>query len=515
MLKLSDLALRPDIQLGPMLVSPSRRLVEGPGGHIHIEPLIMQVFLLLLDASGKVVTRTELFDQCWGGVIVGDDSLNRAIAKTRRIGAQVAPGLYEIETIPRTGYRLTGEILDLLNGTSVAATGPSPISRRLLVGGGAATAAIAGVGGLWWLNRPRSDPRFDALMARGDEAIRDGSAFEAYDVASNNSPDMIRLYEQAVELQPSNARARGLLAYFRSATAEEASVQEAAHAVGRAQEAIRQALELDPEEPNARVALYLLQGPMLNWAGRDAVLRDILRTDPNNLAAMMELMPLTQAAGLTRESWMWNERILKASPFARANLTVRGLKLWILGRVRDSDNVIDRVVGLWPNYWFGHYARFNILMLTDRPEAARRILDNPPRGLPGFFTDPAWPVVLDALELRTPSAIESARLACLESSRRSPPLVNDMVMALCALGLKETAFELTEGFLLWRGKMLTEETKDARVVDNYNRRMTQWLFTPPCALMRADSRFGRLCDDFGLTAYWRARAVRPDYQVYG
>ena len=89
MLKLSDLALRPDLQLGPMLVSPSRRLVEGPGGHAHVEPLIMQVFLLLLDAGGKVVTRNELFDQCWGGVMVGDDSLNRAIAKVRRTGAQV------------------------------------------------------------------------------------------------------------------------------------------------------------------------------------------------------------------------------------------------------------------------------------------------------------------------------------------------------------------------------------------------------------------------------------------
>src|SRR5690242_10463686 len=106
MLKLSDLALRPDIQIGPMLVSPSRRQIEGPGGHVHVEPLIMQVFLLLLDAEGRVVTRTELFDQCWGGVIVGDDSLNRAIAKVRRTATQVAPRLLEIETIPRTGYRL-------------------------------------------------------------------------------------------------------------------------------------------------------------------------------------------------------------------------------------------------------------------------------------------------------------------------------------------------------------------------------------------------------------------------
>ena len=32
MLKLSDLALRPEFKLGPMLVSPARRLVQGPGG---------------------------------------------------------------------------------------------------------------------------------------------------------------------------------------------------------------------------------------------------------------------------------------------------------------------------------------------------------------------------------------------------------------------------------------------------------------------------------------------------
>lgn len=86
MLKLSDLALRPDFELGPMLLSPARRLIQGPGGEVHVEPLIMQVFLMLLDARGQVVTRTKLFDQCWGGVYVGDDSVNRAIAKVRRIG---------------------------------------------------------------------------------------------------------------------------------------------------------------------------------------------------------------------------------------------------------------------------------------------------------------------------------------------------------------------------------------------------------------------------------------------
>jgi TolB-like protein len=108
MLKLRDLSVRSDFRVGVMSISPSRRLVEGPHGSKNLEPLIMQVFLRLLDSEGRVVTREELFDECWGGTVVGDDSLNRAIAGVRRIATDLAPGLFEIETIPRTGYRLTG-----------------------------------------------------------------------------------------------------------------------------------------------------------------------------------------------------------------------------------------------------------------------------------------------------------------------------------------------------------------------------------------------------------------------
>ena len=94
-------------------------------------------------------------------------------------------------------------------------------------------------------------------------------------------------------------------------------------------------------------------------------------------------------------------------------------------------------------------------------------------------------------------------------------MANDMVMLLCALGLTDTAFAVTDGFLLWRGKLVSEKQASGKEIDDYNRRMSQWLFTPPVAIMRADPRFRKLCDAFGLTAYWRARGVRPDYQVYG
>lgn len=514
MLNLSDLALRPDIQLGSMLVSPSRRLVEGPGGHVFVEPLIMQVFLLLLDAGGRVVTRTELFDQCWGGVIVGDDSLNRAIAKARRIGAQVAPGLYEIETIPRTGYRMMGEILDCLNDSGAKAQ-PNPlVSRRWAIGGGAVTAAIAAAGGLWWL-KDSAKHRFDALMGQGDAAFRNGSVFKNLGVGSGSDPGMEGLYERALSIDPRNARAWGLLAYFRSLRADDASTQATPDLVAKAQEAISRALEADAEEPNARVAQYLLEGRMLDWIARDRQLRDILATDPRNLPAMIELMPLLQAAGLTRESWTWNERILQASPLAPPFLVVRAMKLWILGRIRESDNVIDRVRGLWPDYPFGFWVRFVLFTATNRPAAARAMLESAPREIGGLQELFMWRAALDALETRSASAIDRARRACIEIAKTVPQQVNDVVMIFGALGLIDEAFEVTEGFLLWRGKIVSTGQNDGKKMDDYSRRMTQWLFTPPLAGMRADPRFARLCEEFGLAKYWQARGVKPDYLAYG
>ena len=105
----ADLALRPDFRLGPLLISPARRLIAGPAGEVHLEPLAMQVLLLLADARGHVVTRDSLFAECWGGIQVSDDSLNRLIASVRRAFVEAAPDRFELETIPRTGYRLVGD----------------------------------------------------------------------------------------------------------------------------------------------------------------------------------------------------------------------------------------------------------------------------------------------------------------------------------------------------------------------------------------------------------------------
>jgi DNA-binding winged helix-turn-helix (wHTH) protein len=111
-LKPSDLAERPDFRRGPLVISPAQRTVEGPQGALHLEPLIARVFLMLLDAGGAVVTREALLHECWAGEVHSDNSLNRSITMVRRIASTTCPGVFEIKNVPRTGYLLTGALLE-------------------------------------------------------------------------------------------------------------------------------------------------------------------------------------------------------------------------------------------------------------------------------------------------------------------------------------------------------------------------------------------------------------------
>lgn len=502
LLRAADLAAREDFRLGEATISPGTRSVSGPGGATNVEPRVMQVLVVLAESAGQVVTRDLLFERCWGGIYVGDDSLNRVIGAVRKLASEIADQSFAVETVPRTGYKLTVLRGADTNVARVARTRTAQTSRRRIIAG-AAAATVAGGGGLWWVNRPRSDPRFDALMARGEEAFRNGAAF--------TDPGTVAIYEQAVRLDPNSAKAWGLLAYFNSAGIEGATAQDSARMVGEAGIAIQRALAIDSREANALTAMFLLEGPMLDWAARDRRLRDILAIDPDNIPAMAELMPLLQSAGLTRESWKWNERILKLTPLSLPFLVFRTLKLWLLGNMAAADQVIDRVRGLWPRDPFAYLVRFYLFALAGRPKAATAMLDSVPEMFGTQEETSLWRTALEALDTPTPGAIVSARAACLDAARKAPWATYNAIMILGALGQTDAAFEVTDGFLLWRGKLIGADQADPRAVNAITRRMTQWLFSPPLAAMRADPRFLRLCEDFGIAAYWRARGVKPDY----
>lgn len=99
-----DLAREPDFALGDSRVRPAAREVEAAAGKTTLEPRVIQVLVALAQQPGSVVSRDELIARCWAGRVVGDDAIHRCIARLRRLAD--SHGGFEIETVPKVGYRL-------------------------------------------------------------------------------------------------------------------------------------------------------------------------------------------------------------------------------------------------------------------------------------------------------------------------------------------------------------------------------------------------------------------------
>lgn len=372
------------------------------------------------------------------------------------------------------------------------------VSRRALVAGAAATALAATGTGLWWSTRNQKDPRVIALLGDATTALNQGAA--------DNQTEA--LLQQAVAIAPDNASAWGLLALTRSLLSQRGSA--AVGKVSQAESAARRGFAIDPKEPNALLAMFELQGSSLDWISRDEKLRQILSLAPDNVIAVAELVLLTQATGMNRESWGLNERALSLEPLNPDYLSKRALKLFILGRTGEADKVIDQARSLHPEYYFAWWVRFYIYAFSDRTAAAQAMLASNPTmsGKPALAS--LWRDCLPLLGAPSADSIVRARKVCIPAARASPLLASQAVLTTSALGDVDTAFDIANGYLLSEGPVIQKQ-QDA-VQDAGWRISTQWMWTPPAAPMRQDPRFMKLCAGIGLTEYWRRRGVRPDYK---
>ncbi len=99
-----ELAHVAPFRLGPIEARPATREIIAGGEREVLQPRIMQVLVALARQAGEVVSRDDLIAACWDGQEVGNDAIQRCVAKLRQVG--VAHGAFSIENIARVGYRL-------------------------------------------------------------------------------------------------------------------------------------------------------------------------------------------------------------------------------------------------------------------------------------------------------------------------------------------------------------------------------------------------------------------------
>lgn len=497
-----QLVSRPDFSIANVRISPGTRILSGPDGQLQLEPRIMQVLVTLAEAEGGVVTRDLLFARCWGSVYVGDDSLNRAVAGVRRALASVGATL-EVDTVPRTGYRLLGEGIGGLDpATDAPNEGGGSLSRRALLTGGAALAAATGF--TWWLRRPTDDPA-DALVGESQQAMRTGTA--------EGQRKAVALLDQAVAKSPGNANAWGQLA-LTVARVDEHVFAKPVTSGPKVDEAAQRALRLEPGNADAEAARVIAVPYYGNWLDVERQFERVLARHPGHLYATDSYSFMLGAVGRMQESARSRLKLAPADLYD-AQLQYRAIYChWFLGQITAADQAAQRAFEMWPGLAPLWFARLWLLNGTGRTERALDQIETA-RGRPQL--PPPMIATLRNAHLATlsgdPAAIASSTRQVLGSVRASVAAVANAFMLLQMMKSLDAAFALAEAYFLERGPVMAALNwrPGQPFIPDQRRRKTNMLFTPLGKPMQQDARFMPLMRDIGLTTYWERRGILPDF----
>ncbi len=104
--------MRRSFRVGEWTVEPSLNRLSRGHESVRVEPKVMDLMVFLAERPGRVVDRQELVDGVWGGAIVEDGTLTRAVARLRAALGEAKGSATYLETIPKRGYRLVAEVTE-------------------------------------------------------------------------------------------------------------------------------------------------------------------------------------------------------------------------------------------------------------------------------------------------------------------------------------------------------------------------------------------------------------------
>jgi DNA-binding winged helix-turn-helix (wHTH) protein len=461
-----------DFALGGVVVSPRTRQLARGSQRVTIEPKWMGVLVALAARPGQLVSRRELYELCWAGVPVGDDSLNRAIAGLRRVAAGIPGSGLKIATVRSAGYVLSVD-------AGAAGSTSAPIDRAH---------ALEQADQSWRLDFPTIDH----------------AAIAALEALVSGAPDDAELW--------------GMLALLLRLAAENAAPAERGGFTRRCEAAAARALTLEPGSPVAETALISLPANYGDWNLRRARLAEVLACHADCAPALHEQAILEMATGRPSAAVPIIERLLSRYPVAPAFLYKRIYHLWTLGRIEEMLRLGDRAVDLWPGHLAIAMARLWSLGLSGRrAQAAAHLRETAAAGALPPPVVALHEAVLDALEEPARGGPRRRRAAAMlvDAAALGPVQANAAIVQLAGLGAVDEAFAVADGYYLQRGPVVVglQRSPHEPMITDQSRRVTQLLFIPATASMRGDPRFEVLVEAIGLADHWRRVGIEPDYRA--
>ena len=98
------------LRVGEWEVTPDLNQISRAGECVRLEPKAIGLLVFLAQRAGAAVSREELLNTLWPGVVVGDNALTQVVTKLRKALGDTARQPTYIESISKRGYRLIAPV---------------------------------------------------------------------------------------------------------------------------------------------------------------------------------------------------------------------------------------------------------------------------------------------------------------------------------------------------------------------------------------------------------------------
>lgn len=100
-------------RFGDYELDEERRELRCVDQQVTVEPKVFEVLLYLVQHRDRVVTKKELFEQCWPETFVSEAALTRCLVKVRKAVQAEHAGAAVVKTVYGYGYRFVASITTL------------------------------------------------------------------------------------------------------------------------------------------------------------------------------------------------------------------------------------------------------------------------------------------------------------------------------------------------------------------------------------------------------------------